>query len=214
MINVVCVFTGNRYSIQYVKHLQNTLQRNLTLPHKFTIFSHYPVDIPNTETIPLPRWNLPDSKAWWYKIYMFNSELEELHDTVLYFDLDIVIQSNINNLIEQVVTQDKLHICQDFHRVWDKTYEGSNSSIMLWDRTKFGYVYDDFKNNRLEIQNNFKSDQEYLDDVVIKKAWFDKTLYASFKWEEHYITTPIIVFHGQPKPHEIKNNKIIEDNWK
>ena len=37
MKNIVCLYWGNKYRVEYVKTLYNMTQRNLTIPHDYAI---------------------------------------------------------------------------------------------------------------------------------------------------------------------------------
>ena len=41
MINVCCVYYGNKYKAEYVQKLYNMVKRNLTVPHKFICFTDW-----------------------------------------------------------------------------------------------------------------------------------------------------------------------------
>ena len=41
MKNVVCLYWGNKYKVEYVKILYNMVQRHLTIPHKFIIYTEH-----------------------------------------------------------------------------------------------------------------------------------------------------------------------------
>jgi len=41
MINVCCVFYGNKYTSDYVQNLYNMVKKHLTVPHKFYCFTDH-----------------------------------------------------------------------------------------------------------------------------------------------------------------------------
>ena len=95
MLNVVCLKHGTKYSSEYVNKLYNMIQRHLTVPHRFTCFTENKENLnDNINVIDLP--NIP-LEGWWFKPYIFRRGHFPDGDTVLYFDLDMVIVNNIDN---------------------------------------------------------------------------------------------------------------------
>jgi hypothetical protein len=41
LVNVVCLYWGNKYKTDYVKVLYNMVERHLTIPHKFIIYTDH-----------------------------------------------------------------------------------------------------------------------------------------------------------------------------
>ena len=97
LVNVVCLYWGNKYKTEFVNVLYNMVQRHLTIPHKFIIYTDHVkmqklVKGDNVEVRKLP---FHDYTGWWNKLTLFSPEAN-LEGDCLYFDLDVVITENID----------------------------------------------------------------------------------------------------------------------
>ena len=92
---IVCLKHGTKYSSEYVNKLYNMVKRHCTIPHTFVCFTDDVRDInPEIKTINLKEIGV---YGWWYKPMFFDKNFP-LDGTILYFDLDVVICRNIDNL--------------------------------------------------------------------------------------------------------------------
>ena len=99
MLNVVCLLRqGGKvgYTAEWVDKLQRGVQRNLTHSHRFVCFSDCAV---NCERIELETGDY----GFWSKMQMFKPGL--LTGPTLYLDLDTVICSNIDSIIDNIQQQ-------------------------------------------------------------------------------------------------------------
>ena len=95
MINVICVKWGTKYSASDVNRLKRNVERYLTIPHNFYCYTEDPTDL-ECDTISIPPEH--DLEIYWNKLAMFEDEF--LEGTCLYFDIDVVIQNNIDHIFE------------------------------------------------------------------------------------------------------------------
>ena len=115
---VVCLKYGNKYSAEYVNKLYNSVKRNLTVPFEFVCYTEDKQGIdPAIRIEPIPL--LAGVTGWWYKPMFFNPELG-LNGTILFFDLDVVVFQNIDNLFTYEL--DKFCIIRDFNRKFIRNY--------------------------------------------------------------------------------------------
>lgn len=124
MINIVCVLQqGGKvgYDASWVEKLQNSVSRNLTIPHRFICFSD--VDVP-CDRIPLEHIGDAVGHGWWAKLQLFRPGLFD--NPVLYFDLDTVITNNLDDLVNTVTLQD------DFLMWHDVDFNISSSAVLYW----------------------------------------------------------------------------------
>lgn len=201
-MNVVCL-NWNDYlgrGAEYVSKLRNMVARNLTLPYTFEVVTE--------EDLPFQR------DSWWNKLTLFDM----FHDETLYLDLDVVITANINHLVERARTdRDRVWMRDDFsysivkpRQDLDEDFKRflggagcCNSSVMLWNG-----VY------------HFERDPECHGDqnVITRELWPDHVgllPYASIKSYKYHPgeVAPIVVFHGEPKPHEVRDH-FVQDHWR
>ena len=224
MINVCCVFYGNKYTRDYVQKLYNMVQRHLTVPYKFycftdhtNMFDHVYGDIIYKD-LPLKGY-----KGWWNKLQLFNTDIG-LQGVNLYFDIDIVITKNID-CFATYGEDNSFCIINDFEREFNEY----NSSIMKWNNDTASIIW----KNYIEWQdhyNNYHNDQQVITDIIrdkdILKIYPDEWSF-SYKWysrenprfhisEQTYEedkSSKIAVFHGKPDPHE-SNQEWVKNHWR
>jgi hypothetical protein len=192
MIDIVCVCVGTAYQPElYVEQLRLGVAKHLTIPHRVNVITDNP-NLPyyvanNIRTIQTQDWTEAngDRKYWWYKMQMFNRECG-FTDTVLYFDLDVVITGPVDKFVDY--HKDKFAICQDFNRKWILDYKVSNSSIMRFHAPTYYEIYNAFVEHRTKYMRKNQGDQDYITKYFAKrkdKIWWPKTWAQSFKWEVH-----------------------------
>lgn len=181
-------------------------------------------------TVLLPDWGLAGPRnLWWYKIAIFNPELE-WKGPVLYMDLDTIIVKNIDKFFDYNLG--KFCICQDFNRKFAQEYPVSNSSIMRFEPggSIATQLYNIFCTDRKASMRKFRGDQDYITDFRKNRddmEWWPTEWAMSWKWEimhggafhgrpmidahdYHNLDVPyiipddcsIVVFHGYPGPFE------------
>lgn len=231
-----CVIHGSGYDWQYVERLYNMLNRGLRTRMRLHVYTeaHRPVPAPMIKHA-LYEWpGLSGPKrSWWYKMQLFNSE----HHTgnLLYFDLDTVIVRDIA-WITKLPTA-KLWTIRDFRNLQEKNYLGMNSSIMWWNVPRYDWIWQDFKKSDIDnIAVHYPDgDQEYLWQKlgVNETRFFADGLVQSWRWQAHDgglnfksraprrpgsgtqldERVSVLVFHGQPKPHELLDDVVIRQHW-
>lgn len=230
--NLICVKWGELYSRDYVNNLYASARANTTFDFSFHVFTD-DIDIgklnPSWIIHPLPNWNLPQNKAWFYKMEIFNP-VYELAGRNLFLDLDVIVCNNINELWEYHT--DKFVICQDFNRVFNPNYNHANSSVMSWNANNMHDMYQQFVEERTQITHKLRGDQDFIDKFIQEnRIWFPSNWVMSYRWEilrgglrtrDHYRLTEersvipadckIIAFHGRPKPHEITEELLLK-HW-
>jgi len=231
MNHIVCVKWGNKYVSQYANVLYNMVKRHTTLPFEFHCITDDPIGLDShIKVIKLP--NDPWIKTWWSKLWMFGSHFP-LQGNILYFDLDIIIFRNIDELL--TYNPDKFTIIQDFNRCRIKDWKLCNSSVMKWKAGTMNYLWDDFMQSPSRVMQQNHGDQDWITAKTKENFnWWPLDWIRSYKWEmiglkdtkirkgkkyvfEHpaRITEKnrVAVFHGDPKPFNCGDQFVI-DNWK
>lgn len=233
-VDCACVIHGDAYSWIYVDRLYNMLKANSSYNIRMHVFTEVDREVP----APYIKHVLAEwpgvkghKKGWWYKMQMFDSK--HFQGRILYLDLDTVITKNIDFMWD---TSDRYFwTIKDFKYLWRPTWQGLNSSVMLWDTVKFDWIWQDFlsKNINATIKLHH-GDQDYLNSIITQKdlRFFDTAQMKSWRWQckdggynmikRAYNqpdtgttvdpSTVIMVFHGTPKPHEIQDS-IVEKYW-
>lgn len=206
MITVVCVKWGNKYGYQHVNELQKQVAQCLTVPHEFVCLTERPEGL-NCRTLDFTSDMI---EGWWAKVNLFDQE--DFHDWILYFDLDVIIHKNIDDLVAK---QDKsFYSIRDFHYP-----DVFNSSVMFWNKEKMKGLWKVYEDDPYRYMDLYKGDQDFITDIV--KSDDDWETYPdewtwSWKWGDHRNNLPvkqktfnltneakIAIFHGRPNPWEI-----------
>lgn len=172
-------------------------------------------------------------KSWWYKIQMFNAEHHQ--GNLLYFDLDSMIVDFLDWI--PTLSTEYFWTLRDFRYLQRPTYMGMNSSVMWWNVPKFSWVWDKFvKQGVQQMTHSYHGDQDFIHAVIDhnQKRYFDIAKFQSWRWQAwdggmNFQTrkqnvpgqgtsvnpgVSAIIFHGHPKPHEIKHDPVIENFWR
>ena len=219
MKNVVCLYWGNKYKVEYVKILYNMIQRHLTIPHKFIIYTEHTkmqklVKGDNVEVRKIP---FHDYQGWWNKLTLFSPEADLKGDS-LYFDLDVVITDNIDSFFTYE-EDSKVVLMRDFN----PTTKGFNSSIMRFNNEVMTpyvwkpYLKEKKKFNRLQGDQNVITDclkqvpdrfKIYPDEWTFSAKWYDRSnpRFKRSQWNfKQYPGAKVAVFHGKPDPLQLVN---------
>jgi hypothetical protein len=220
-ITVACVWWGTLYPVKYVENLRNMVARNLTVPYEFVCITDRD-DVPEGVTkIPTPIANevcqgknhYGDGKGWWAKVGLHKPGLFGDAKRVLYFDLDLVIINNIDSLAS---VQEPYCMIENFGP--NKAHSAHNSSVMVWTPSESEEaIYNKFTP---QVTKELHGDQCWHWRVLHPNVHnYPKNWVVSYKYEKHPQwrhqdkDTKVIIFHGQPKPHQVKD-PIIVNNWK
>lgn len=218
MLNVFCLWVGNKYSFEYVEKLKNMVSRNLEMEHQFICLTDKP-NMHKAEGIKFEKavYCIPDS---WCKLSMFHPQIQQLgyEGKSLYLDLDIVIIDKIDSLVQ---------FNKDFTIIEDWVRPTYNSSVMIWEIGKKDYLAMNF---RREHMGEHKGDQDLITKLVNEKEksnvkTFKPKPIVSYKFSGAKTKDidklkkekcKIVVFHGKPKPHELLEIKghWVKEYWK
>jgi len=169
---------GDKYGPEYVNNLFKMVQKNYTGEWRFACFTDDPTDLECSEIYPIPDDGLLHPKYFENdgcfdrpKFLMFNAE-EWLscgsEDKFCYFDLDVVIQNNIDDIdilankprIVQCYWQDKKQLHDRFFIETRGTFY--NSSMMLWSYGQCRHIYYDvYENDEIVFKTFFKGSDNY-----------------------------------------------------
>lgn len=229
-IDCACVIHGNAYSWTYVERLYNMLNRNINTGIRFHVYTEAdrPVPAPWIKHA-LTDWKISGpKKSWWYKMQLFNSA--HYAGPLLYFDLDVVIVNNLDWV--KNLPLNYFWTIRDFKYLWRPTHHGINSSMMWWDTRNYQHIWDTFSRQKLQvIMRSHRGDQDYLTQAINKnkrhffdldrvKSWRWQALDGGFDFTRRMYQNPgagttfddrtsILVFHGDPKPDKINDEKIV-----
>jgi hypothetical protein len=232
MLNVICVKHGTKYGPEHVNKLFNMVQRHLTMNHRFVCFTENAKNINNKiEIRPLP--NRPEITGWWWKTYMFQMGHFDTTDINLFFDLDMVIISNIDKLV--TYKENNFVGLEDVGRVFNRPQK-LGSAVLRWTSDMHSIIWD-----RIDLNPNLTKkypggDQDWIWECCKKEIkFFPKTWIMSYKWEIRNLNelirkkdkwvfketrnpdvdkeTAVLAFHGTPNLEDVED-KIIIENWR
>lgn len=233
IVDCACVIHGDAYSWTYVDRLYSMLQRHITAEIRLHVYTEAdrPVPAPYIKH-ELTDWGISGPRrAWWYKIQLFNPAHHV--GPMLYFDLDVVIVNNIDWILNLPLQY--FWTVQDFKFLWRPTHPGINSSIMWWNTTTFDHVWKNFQQSELHRTiKYYAGDQDYLTQEIDAnrvrffhaervKSWRWQCLDGGYDFKRRRFMTPnsgtqitpdtsVLVFHGRPKPADVKDPLIIR-HW-
>jgi len=231
-IDCACVIHSDGYSWDYVDRLYNMVSRNLSHPVNFHVYTEADRAVPDH----MIKHNLVEwpgiagsRKSWWYKMQLFDSS--QFAGQLLYFDLDVVITGNLDWIL-QLPTRN-FYAIHDFRRLWKPTSRTINSSVMYFNTSTYNYVWEKFCQHNIDtVVASYKGDQDFITATVDPNhlRYFELERIVSWRWQivndgvrqrqivktAREITVPatasVLIFHGNPKPHEI-DNEIIGKYW-
>ena len=223
MLKIVTVFkTGDRkhtnhrsvFDPIHVLNMRDMCKKHITIPFQFYCLTNDPqLNLLKTEKIPL-KYKWP---TWWSKFELFN-----IKGPVLYFDLDIIIRDNIDNVINTIDSMCKSNddLCMLDHRrpsthhvKYGRKQFGLNSSIMYY-KNDMSIMIKSFLNLKYhEVLSQKKlnhGDQDVIKHFIKKKnVPCNPITIDNIQWYNGFLEAPnknpsIIYFTGSPRPWEQK----------
>jgi hypothetical protein len=231
VIDCACVIHSNKYDWTYVERLYNMVNRHSEVKVNFHVYTEHDRSVPpHMIKHCLEDWPgvSGPKKSWWYKLHMFNPEHHA--GPLLYFDLDCVILRDITWIAR--LGTDRFWSLRDFKYLQSDVINKVNSSVMWWDTRKFNYVWDKF--NQADVHKTvrqYHGDQDFIEATVAyqDRRYLEDRYFQSYRWQvadggmdfrtKHpkYPGTgsnisgdcAVIVFHGDPKPHNVTDPQIV-----
>ena len=200
MINVVSVRVGTKYPIEYVTRLHDGIARHLAEEQAHYCLTDDPESLPEgIEPIAVDA-SLP---GWWAKVQLFDIDTMpwKTGAEVLYMDLDVCVTGRLEGLPHGII--------KDWH------WPCYNSSVMRWRHGEHQAIWGRFTSDVMTRPTESLEgllpagqvnggDQEWISQV---SAWetFPPEWFVSYRnavaWPPE--TSKAIIFHGDPKPHEV-----------
>lgn len=219
LIHVICIHWGTAYRAEDINTLYSMVHRNSSLPICFHLFSNTPPDglLSDIEVHPEPGLMVPVE----FNRHNYRKEAGLCDDSlagltgqrVFFFDLDVVITDNLDQLFTYP-EGDGFYIINDWNTKGDHVGQASCYSFVVG---TLGFVKEAYEADPLPILNRFgTASQEYLSAKVIERygplkfwpdEWFQSFRYhclphALFRWLKTPIPpkpgTKVLAFHGHP----------------
>lgn len=184
------------YDIDYLIRIIESLKKNVTVDVEYVCISD--VDVSDICTwIQFEN----DWPGWWSKLELFSHPYLKGKD-IIYFDLDTVINRNIDHLITY---NHKFSMLRDF--LFKQRY---GSGIMAWsgDRSYITRAFDLDVHPQKYVTSEDWGDQAFIRDNVREKIEIIQDLtrvkVGSYKKTPNRRSMDIICFHGKPRPRDVK----------
>lgn len=214
-MNFICIKWGDKYSAKYVNNLYNMVLRNYTKKFTFTCYTDDPEGIA-CDVAPIPDDGVLHPQYWFgkegycwdrAKFLVFNScEWLGLDGQFCYFDLDVIIQGNIDE-IDALAQKPRLIYSEwqpkdQIHERFFIDIRGTfyNSSMMLWSGNQCQHIYHDvYMNDEMVCKTFFKGSDNY-------HYWRQRDLWKNipFDWVYSYN-------RGKKYPNDLKKFVYRED---
>lgn len=215
---------GAIYDEEYVNKLASAVKRHISpdIDYKFVCLTDSKSESFNMnlidEIVPL-QFDLP---GWWSKIELFRPEIFG-DSQVLYFDLDTLIVSNINDFASY---GGEFLALRDFN-----TLLSVGSGVLSWDASKCHHVFYKFMremiNNKINL-NQFKGgDQEAIEYFLGHRPQWVQDVFpykmAAFKYQCYNENTgkviipdgvSVVCFHGKPKMSDLEGCPVMQQHWR
>lgn len=182
MLTVACVLSEGpkrHYDRSHVARLERMVAAHMAQPYRFVCL----------DDSPFP--------GWWAKISLF--EPGRFSGRVLYLDLDVTVVGGLDDIAD---------FPSPFAAIKDWERPTVNSSVMAWDAGHLDGLYDDFSP---QVMNRLAGDQDWISERI-PAATFPKDWCVSYKHQCHYsvpLGARVVVFHGRPKPWDLKKDLIL-----
>ena len=204
------------------------IKRHITIPFNFYCLTEDKEGI-DSDVIIIPIQY--DLKIWWNKLAMFEKGFGDLKGQCLYFDLDVVIQKNIECFIKK-----------HFHKIhcyWknpdmvesDKEVKKrntiNNSSIMSWTANdKFlNEVWQEFIEEKEWFLELYRGIDRYMDweFPYLIKHYSKELVYSYREGADWYTDTEpftyrknyhVCIFHQEPNITDCLDHPIVIENWR
>ena|ERR1035437_7799108 len=135
MLRIVCVNAGNYCGrgAEYVNILHDSVNRNLSQDTEY-VFECFTDDPTGLNEGIVARELHGGLSGWWNKLYLFKQGLFPEGDRIVYFDLDTVIVSGLDDIVKY---NGSFAILRDVYR-----HDGLQSSVMMWQANKKAHLWD------------------------------------------------------------------------
>lgn len=227
--NVVCIKWGTAYDARDVNKLYNMIKRNTKYEINFYCFTDNSEEL-DSDIIAKPLPILNTIKEY-QKKYAYEKEAGLCDNNlgglkgqrVFFFDLDVVIVSNLDEFFE-FPQNEMFYIIDDWNT---KGNHVGQATCYSWVVGTLGYIKEYYEANPKEVVDRFfTASQEYLSSKVIEKFgklnFWPEGWFCSFRFHcmskfgplRHFIMPKIpsnlpdlkvVCFHGYPKPEHAIN---------
>lgn len=209
-VNIICVWTGDAYSEDYVIKLRNMVARYTTRPYHFVCYSDRPTTACDINHI----IKNPDF-SWWDKLQIFNPEHRKPGQNV-YIDLDTVIIDSISPLLDW---RGYFAICQNFTRLagnprypckYGSCVMSFNAALAhkIWHQSRH-VNFNDYRYGDQQLIEHIEPSCKYLQAIMPPGFFIGRRDFENVRPS----TGSMMIFAGKHKPHNT-TIKWLADAWR
>ncbi|MBR6802937.1 MAG: hypothetical protein IKM62_03830 [Kiritimatiellae bacterium] len=220
-VNFLCLKWGTRYPVTFTNILFASVKRHMHRPFRFVCVTDDASGLaPEIEAWPLPENPNPELMPTWPNIFvklcLFKDGFCNLQGPTLFFDVDLVIQEDLDCFFEYMPGKNCMihNWVERRKRLFRAPPPIGNSSCFRFEAGKSNYIYERFlaEMPRALDRRLFTTEQAFMTYAMEEVYWWPQTWVKSFKRTcvpvfplNHLITpskpkTKILVFHGLPDP--------------
>lgn len=234
-LTVALVKTGSNkeFPMVYVDKLINSITRNSGRDLKFAILTDNPSQfICDHEVINISKYDLD---GYYNKMTLFNNDVLDNSERVVFFDLDTVILANIDDVFDY---DGQFAILSNFSRPMGINKCKYGSAIMSLGPGEWRQrLWEEFDNNRshyLTISKKVGLGDQYIIELIYDRVLINTSeadtwqallrhksdnYFRSFKFPVRLDNGPpkdcrIVCFHGKPKCLEMKHLEWMKRHWR
>jgi hypothetical protein len=161
MLEIVCLNVGDQFPDLYVERLFNMLSRHVDESFQLTCFTDRDRDLPAAvKQSDCSSWGY---SGWFNKVKLF--DIDEMPSSeFLYFDVSLVIRSNLRRLIDFAAKEKA-----DLIAVRDWNHDVLNSCVMRITRSETSQVIWEAFRDEEYGDEKFSGDQNFIDAVIRRK---------------------------------------------
>lgn len=197
---VVCVLkSGGVYTIEWVQRLKWMVSNHLQRPFDFICLTDTPFRKEGIICEPLTQ----DLPGFWSKLELFIPGQFDRYDRVLFLDLDVLIQHTLTPIVDFPFDRGTVRVLKGESK--PRRVIRYQSSVMVWDRGAFDYLWKGFSKKVLE---SWYGDQDFMgsfgpDIPCFPDGWVHKLESSEHKKD------PIVLLCIRPK-----NNELVQkEKW-
>lgn len=179
---MICLNYGNKYDDVYVYNLLSMVRKNTTYPFDFFCYSDRDISLEYKGTL-VPLTPSFEHEGVWNKLRLLDDKALDAYERKIYFDLDIVIQQNVDILFEIPILN--LTIIRS---LWKPEYlllnaqekdTLYNSSIMIWKDAS--HIHDKYMNSPDIFMLNYKGIDRFFWYESVEIETLPANIVYSFK---------------------------------
>lgn len=232
-VNVICLKWGTRYPALFTNILYASVKRHLHRPFRFVCFTDNPAGLmEGVEAAPIPECPNPELLGQWPNIFvklcLFRDGLADLHGPTLFFDVDVVIQQDIDCFFDYLPGKNcMIHNWVELRkRLFRRRPAIGNSSCFRFEAGQSGYIYETFLREMPQALDHtlYTTEQAFMTHAMREVHWWPEAWVKSFKrtcrapYPFNFLLSPkkpntrVLVFHGNPDP-DVAAAGFTSDRW-